>query len=33
MTGGNKGIGYAIVKGLAEEVENGLIYLAGKIII
>ncbi|VDD93848.1 unnamed protein product [Enterobius vermicularis] len=29
VTGANKGIGYGIVKGLAEQIHNGIIYLTG----
>lgn len=30
VTGSNKGIGYGIVKSLAQKVQNGMIYLTGK---
>lgn len=32
VTGANKGIGYGIVKSLAEKIQNGTIYLTGKFI-
>lgn len=33
VTGANKGIGYAIVKGLAEKLHGAVIYLTGIICI
>lgn len=30
VTGANKGIGYAIVKGLSKELDGGIIYLTAR---